>query len=120
MSLWSRRKFIVAVPGFISLAGFASLAKNRSHDDNESLRFKPDVLAPNEDVQLSANLFLGPSAVLIRQTSFEITGQGHSHEVVLSEQAWTQIIKTGKAVVRSAIGGGKNSHSHWVLVKLQS
>ena len=120
MSLWSRRKFIVAFPGFISLVGFASLAKSRSRDDNESLQFKPGELAPNEEVQLSANLFLSPSAVLIRQTRFEISGQGHTHEVVLSEQAWTQIIKSGKAVVRSAIGGGRNPHSHWVLVKLQA
>lgn len=75
-------------------------------------------LAPNDEVELSANLFLDPNAILLKQRHHQISGEGHTHEVVLNNEAWARLLKSGQVIVRSAMGGGASPHSHWVLVKI--
>lgn len=103
---------------WLALFSLPSVQAKSSKDFSD---YESGTLAPNKGVEISANLFLNSQAVFLKQKYHKITGQGHSHEVLVSNEAWSQIIQSGQAIVRSAPGGdAEHPHAHWVLVKIHS
>ena len=60
-------------------------------------------------------LALDEISIMSRKTHHKVWGDGHSHDLVINESAWTQIRQHNRVLVRQW-ARREISHSHWILV----
>ena len=92
---------------FVSLAAAMSACKRGRHRAPQS----GDIATT--EVEVSALLSLENLA----NTTHEIEGQGHAHEVRLSDRALVILERERTLIVRSG-PATDNGHTHWVRVRL--
>ena len=103
----SRRKLLGIL---VSIVAFPKVAFCASYP-------KPgDFKIYSSEMETSGLLKLSDMDVLMKVSTKEIHGDGHSHKVPLSKKAWGYLSKGQALLVRTDVDSAGKNHSHWIKV----
>ncbi|MEO0337182.1 MAG: hypothetical protein AAF202_12360 [Pseudomonadota bacterium] len=111
-----RREFLAKSLKVFPLLFLLKIHPSKSESSQND--YKIGDIHPSQEVpETSAILKLQSLDVITRREHFEFRGEGHSHKVRLTREAYAKISQNGRVVVRSGPSDTASKHTHWVLVK---